>query len=643
MLKAMRRNVKSLSPVLWLVIATFIVAIFAVWGGAGRLGEGKSTNIIARVKGEKISADYYFQNLAQRIEMMKNEFKEINKNLIQQLNIPQQVLEQIIQQFILLQKAKELKITVSAEELREKITSYPVFQVDGKFIGFDQYKKILEWNRISISEFEEGIKKEIVLEKLIKILTAGITVTPEELWESYKKKNESVKMEYVIAEADKIELEQEPTSSEAQVYFNENKEKYKIPERREASIVFFKTEDIKNEIELSHSEIEDYYTENEQQFTDPERVKVSRIYFPFEDKEKGLVEVEGQNVLEKIKNGQDFAELARIYSKDEKANEGGDWGLYEWRTLPPQEQEEIEKLSQGGNSGLIESEEGISILKVTEKMPPQKRTLEEVQDRIQNILKDQKAREQAEEIISRLEKIARKEKSLTAAAQTSGREITKTGLLKEQDPIEDIDPSGTISRTLFQLQEKEISSPVYTYQGVGVAQLEKIEPPRQANFDEVEGEVKDDLMTQRQKEAAAEKMKKVKAELKKTNLEALAKKYGLEYKAANEHKREQYLSIVGENPEVDKLAFSLPLEESSDPIEFEAGYVLIKVQDRKEVTHEDLEKVKEEEKGSLLESKRNKFFLSYMTKLREEYGVKIEYDLFLKISSDVLSRYEIEE
>ncbi len=38
MLKAMRKNVKSLAPVLWIVIATFIIAIFAVWGGAGRLG-----------------------------------------------------------------------------------------------------------------------------------------------------------------------------------------------------------------------------------------------------------------------------------------------------------------------------------------------------------------------------------------------------------------------------------------------------------------------------------------------------------------------------------------------------------------------------------------------------------------------------
>ncbi len=639
----MRRNVKSLSPILWLVIATFIVAIFAVWGGAGRLGAGRTSNTIARVKGKKISADYYFQNLAQRLEMMKNEFKEINKNLIQQLNIPQQVLEQIIQQFILLQKAKELNITVSAEELREKITSYPVFQIDGKFVGFDQYKRILEWNRISLSEFEEGIRKEIIIEKLIKILTAGITVTPEELWENYKKKNESVKMEYVVAEADKIELEKELSSSEAQEYFNENKENYKIPEKREASIVFLKTEDIKNEIELSDSEIEDYYEENEQQFTDPETVKVSRIYLPFEDKEKELVEVEGRNILEKIKNGQDFAELAKLHSKDQKASEGGDWGLYEWRTLSPQEQEEINKLSEGVNSDLIETEEGISILKVTEKKPSRIKPLEEVKDRIQNILKDQKAREEAETRISGLEKIARKEKSLTGVAQTSGREIINTGLLKEQEPIEDIDPSGIISRTLFQLQEKEISSPIFTYQGVGIAQLEKIEPPRQANFDEVESEVKDDLTTQRKKEEAAEKMRKVKAELKTTNLEILAQKYGLEYKTTTEHKREQYLSIVGENPEIDQLAFSLPLEGSSDPIEFESGYVLIRVQDRKEVTQEDLEKDKEAEKESLLEAKRNKFFLSYMTKLREEYEVKIEYDLFLKISSDVLSRFEGEE
>ena len=35
MLKTMRKNVRSLKPVMWVVVATFIVAIFAVWGGGG--------------------------------------------------------------------------------------------------------------------------------------------------------------------------------------------------------------------------------------------------------------------------------------------------------------------------------------------------------------------------------------------------------------------------------------------------------------------------------------------------------------------------------------------------------------------------------------------------------------------------------
>ena len=42
MLKTMRKNIQSLKLVLWIVVATFIISIFVVWGGAGRLGEGEA-------------------------------------------------------------------------------------------------------------------------------------------------------------------------------------------------------------------------------------------------------------------------------------------------------------------------------------------------------------------------------------------------------------------------------------------------------------------------------------------------------------------------------------------------------------------------------------------------------------------------
>jgi len=636
----MRKNLKSLSPILWLVIATFIIAIFAVWGGAGSLGESRNANIIVSVGKEKISSDIYMQDLMQRLEMLKTKFKELDKNFIQQLNIPQQVLEQIIQQTILLQRAKEMGIEASDEEIKEKITSYPVFQKDGKFIGFEQYQKILDWNRIRVSKFEENLKKEIEIEKIVNAITSGITVSREELWKNYKNSNESARLEYIFIETDKTELKEESSSIEIQEFFKKNQDKYKIPEKREAEFVFFITEDLKNEIELNDLETEKYYKDNLSQFKETEKIRASRIYIPFKDKEKELVLAEAHNILDKIKGGDNFGELAKKYSKDEKAKENGDWGLFEWKRLSSDEQEKIEKLPKGDISPVIELEEGLSILKITEKEPSRQKTLEEVKERITSILKDQKARELIEKRVNNLEKVSRREKSLDVASQKLGYKPKSTGLLKDGEAMEDIDPSGSISTAIFKLEEKEISSPIYTYKGVGLVQLQRTEPPRPANLEEVEDDVKKDLTNIKNKEKAFEKMKEIKAQYNGISLEKLAEKNNLEYKTIEEHKREQYISIVGESPGVDKLAFTLPLDELSEPIEFEGGYTLIRVLERNEVTNEDFEKNIDTEKNNFLETKKNIFFQSYLSKLREEKGVKIKYDLFLKINSDILSRFE---
>ena len=361
----MRKNLKSLAPTLWFVIIAFIISIFAVWGGAGRLGESRGSNTIATVGKEKISGDIYVQNLRQRLEMLQSEFKELDSNFIQQLNIPQQVLEQIIQQTVLIQTAKKFGIRSSNGEIRQKIVSYPIFQRDGKFVGFKEYNKILTWNRISMAEFEKSLVKEILLEKILQVLGAGIPVSQDELWENYKKNNEGVKMEYILIESGKMEIAAEPDTGALREYFNHHQEEYKISETREADFVFVNTDELKKEIELSDSEIEEYYQGNLNQFMDPEKTKVSRIYLPFEEKDENLVRTEAQNILDKVNQGEDFGTLAQTFSKDEKANDLGDWGLMEWKRLPQPEQEAIGNLEQGEISELIDLSDGVSIIKIT--------------------------------------------------------------------------------------------------------------------------------------------------------------------------------------------------------------------------------------------------------------------------------------
>lgn len=640
MLKNMRKNVKSLAPILWFVILAFIITIFVDWGGAGRVQRGQGSTTIATVGKEKIPVDLYVQNLQQRIESLQQQMPELDQNFIQQLNLPQQVLEQVIQQALLLQLADDMGIRASDAEIAERVKDLPIFQREGQFVGFEEYQRILNWNRMSAGQFEQGLEKEIVIEKAVKVITSGVTVSEDELWENYTKANESAKLEYLVIPEDKMELSEEPSPEDLREFFQAHQEDYQIPERRAGTYVFLSTEALKSEVFLEDSEIQDYFEDNMAQFEDPEAIRVSRIYLPLAGKAAGLLAAEMGDIRERIQQGEDFSELARTLSQDEKADTGGDWGEFEWRRLSPEEQGVIEGQEPGELSEVVEMADGASLLKVTEKRPAVQKSLEEVRERIRDILTDQEVQKLVEERITLLEKEAKREKSLEAASGKLGYTLQDSGPLAEGDPILDIDSSGSISRSFFQLEDQRISTPIFTYSGVGLAQLQRIDPSRAATFEEAETDIREDLELERKRQLSLEKAAELRSELGTLSFEQVSEDHGFELKTAEEHKREQYLSVIGENPEIDTIVFDSPLEQLSQPLRYDNGYILMRVLDRKEVTREEFSENRETERQNLLDQKRNMVFASFYTKLREEKKVKPNYGLFFQINQEILSYFD---
>jgi peptidyl-prolyl cis-trans isomerase D len=639
MLKTMRKNVKSLKPVLWIVVATFIVSIWAIWGGAGRLGEANRANTLAYVGSGKISGDEYYQLLRQRLDAMKQQYNGLNENLIRQLNIPEQMLGQIIQQHLLLQIAKGMGLRATEAEVRERIKSHPAFQQEGKFVGYDIYKRVLEYNHINLQDFEKSLEQDVLISKVVRLLTAGITVSDAQVWENYKKQNESAKIEYLVSETSKVDVKDKPTEAEIEAEFAKNAARYRIPEKRVADYVFLKNDDFKKGVEIQDSEIAKYYQDNAAQFKEPERIRVSRIWLPFTATDKDAVLAQARDILKRAEGGADFAGLAKSVSKDDKAQAGGDWGLYDWKSLSARETEAVGKLEMGQISGVVETDTGAAILRVTEKSAAATKPLAEASATIKSILEDQKARALVAERIQRLDAVARKEKNLDFAAQKEGLKVVSTGPLKKDAPLGDFDTAGAVSQALFGLKEKEISAPIYTYTGAALAELQKIEPERPARLEEVRDEVENDLLDARKKEKAREKLLEIRAKLKDDwNVEAVKNK--LEFKTVNEHKREQYLSLVGENPAVDDLVFSQPLDKVSEPVAVEGGFAIFRVLDRKEASPAEFEKNKTTERDTLLEQEKNKFLVSYMAQAREEKKVRINQELYLRLTNELLTRYQ---
>jgi len=639
MLKTMRRNVKSLKPILWLIVATFIIAIFAIWGGAGRLGETNRSDTLATVGGTKISSDAFYQALRSRLEAIGKQFGgELDAQLIQQLGLPQQTLQQLVQQQLLLEIAAGMGLRATDAEVRDKIVAYPALQQDGKFVGFESYRRILEYNHIPLGEFEAGLRQDVLMGKVVEVLTAGIFVTDEEVWQAYRKQNDSAKIEYLVAETAKTEVTETPGEAELRAHFDRNAAAYRIPEKRTADYVVLRTADLKKEASVKDDEIAKYYRDNTPQFQEPEKIRVSRIWLPFTAADKDAVLAQARDLRNRAAGGEDFAALARSFSKDDKAAAGGDWGLYDWRSLTPAETEAAAKLDQGGVSEVVETETGAAILKATEKTPAVTKPLAEVQATIKGILEEEKARALVAERIQRLEKLARQDKSLDVAAQKEGLKPASTGALKRGDPLGDFDTSGAVSEALFGLKEKEISGPIFTYAGEALAELKSIEPERPATFEEARDQVAKDILDELKKAKALAKLREVRASLK-DDWSAEAPKLKLEYKFVEAHKREQYLSLVGDRPEIDRLIFSLPLKQVSEPMPVDEGYALIRVLERKEATREEFDKVKAAERDTLLGEKKNKFLQSYLAMAREEKKVRINAEAFQRLSEDVLSRY----
>lgn len=640
MLKTMRQNMKSLKIVLWFIVAAFIVSIFVIWGGSGRLGEGGAGDVVATIGKHKVPAEDFLNGLRNRIESLKQDMRDIDRSVIEQLNLPQQVLEQIIEQRLLFDAARRLGVRASKAEIRDRIVSLPGLQRDGAFVGYDEYQKVLAYNRIPLAQFENGIRQEIILSKTVAALTSGVAVTPQEVWDGYRLAKDTAKIEYLALESSTITLDKSPDEAAVKAHFEGRQDGYRLPERREAGYVYLKNDDLKAEVELSESEIAKYYSDNKAQFEVPEQVKVSRIYLPFAGKDKALVQAEARSAQARLSGGGDFAELAKAVSKDDKAAAGGDWGLYDWRTLDAKETEAVNKLDLNKVSDPVELADGIALLKVTQKDAPTTTTLESAKPRIRTILQDQRARELAGTRIAKLEKEARKARSLETAAKAFNLKVESTGLLKSGEALGDIDPSGSVSAALFGLKDKEISAPLYTYDGVALAELRKVEAPRAAAFEEVRTQVASDLEASLKQERALAKINDIRARLKDKNWEDVAAAAKLEVKTVAEHKKEQYVSVIGESAELDRLAFSLPLRETSPPIDFKTGYAVMRVLERTEAAREEFEKTRAEEAANLLEQRKNKFLQAYLAKLRGETNIKIRYDSFLRVSQDVLARYE---
>ena len=146
---------------------------------------------------------------------------------------------------------------------------------------------------------------------------------------------------------------------------------------------------VRNIAPPTDAQLKKYYQDNLQKFTEPMQQKLSLILLavdPSSEKDAWDAAMkDGQSLVKKLHNGDDFAELARLHSGDVSSDQGGDMGYIHREMLSEAAQKVVDELERGDISRAVRVLQGVAILRLDDRRPEKLRAFSDVAERARGL------------------------------------------------------------------------------------------------------------------------------------------------------------------------------------------------------------------------------------------------------------------
>lgn len=630
MLDFMRQRARSI----WIKALFLVIALVFVFFGIGSFGDDAQVQIIVTVDDEPITLQE-FQRAYRNVETNYREvYKErFTPELARQMNLRQQTLDQLVDTKLLAKEARRIGFRASDEDVRQEIAASPTFHSYGSFSP-DRYRRLLRYLRMTPQEFEEQQRNRLVIERFQKFIDGSIRATDYEVEELFRFEQEQVNLAFLkIASADLVDL---VTITEQQVreFYTNNTESFRIPERVRLHYVSYAPEDFEAEASVSEDEVLDFYNAHKsERFTEEKQVQARHILFSLadgiSDERKADTRSTAQGILERARQGEDFAALAEEYSQDTgTASDGGDLGFFGRGRMVRPFEEAAFGMEVGQVSDLVETTFGFHIIKVEAIQPGCIKPLEEVTDTVTEELQERKSRAVAEKRARGDRKNIADGTTLLQFAESVGLEAKETPLVNQNETIPGLGRRPKLVETALGQSPGQISDPVQVDNTWFLVSLAERVPSRIPEFTAVQEEAEEQYRSEQAERLAQEKADKLLTKLKETkDLASLAKAEALPVEETGAFaRRGGYIPKIGVVPALKTEAFRLTPEAPVAPQSYTwGGNTFIAVlKEYIPADPEQLEEQRDDLRQSLLQRKKTAAYQELTKYLKER--AKIEYN-----------------
>src|SRR5579862_3750869 len=351
-----------LGAILLVVAASMVTYLIP---NSGFNSTGTDDTVLAEVAGQKLTQREFQQRFAMVMQNMQGATPQMAPVILPQY------LDSVIQQMGALYVARKLGITVTDDEVLNGLMSrYQQFFPNGA-VNKDQFEQYLTSQGMTIEDLSTEIRNQLIFVKLQDGVLEGIVVTPAEVEAEFSRRYDKAKIAYIAFPATKFFDQVKPTDEELRKIYESSRSDYPVPAKTSYQIVVLQQDKVAATLVVSDAQLHAEYSKSMDNFRMPERLHVRHILVSTQgksDSEKKALKSKADDILKQLKNGADFAELAKKDSDDKGSGEkGGDLDWIVKGQMDPQFEAAAFALKPKELSPVVTTTFGYHIIQVLDK------------------------------------------------------------------------------------------------------------------------------------------------------------------------------------------------------------------------------------------------------------------------------------
>jgi peptidyl-prolyl cis-trans isomerase D len=414
------------------IVLLLIILPFAFFGVDSYRHSGES-DAPATVNGVKISQQEMETALRQQQDKMRQMLgANFDPTMFDKPEMKQAVLDNLIAQRLLIERAKASGLTVTDEQIAQVIGGIDAFKDGGKF-DKARYTAALATQNMTPAIFEVRVRDELVGQQLREAYTQN-GYAANKVAENVIAINEQQRVVSVAnVSAQSFAAQAKVDDAAIKTYYEQNLKEFQVPEQVKVEFVKFSINDLKAKADVKPADVRKYYDEHQAEFASPEQRQAAHILLTVAatapQAEQDAVKVKAEQLLVEVKkNPAQFAELAKKNSQDPgSAANGGDLGSFGRGMMVKPFDDAVFALKTGEISGLVKSDFGYHIIKLTGIKSAQPAPFETVANSIADKLRQQKAADSFAELADKFSNtVYEQSDTLKPAATLAGVQIEQS-------------------------------------------------------------------------------------------------------------------------------------------------------------------------------------------------------------------------